>query len=187
VLRQRQVIFYQPAIAADPPNGIVATPALRAFGAAGTNDLAGKSGWYLDLVNPPYGTTEQVGERMVFDPIMVGGTVLVEASQAPSDDPCESGGGGYVNAISAFTGGAVTTPFFDANGDGSITTADVVTVAPGVTSSVGSIDPGVGMPSTPSNVGPFLLVGGSKGGLGKVPIPSNRTTGRISWREILRD
>lgn len=187
-LRQRQVIYYQAAVpAVIGPPAVAAKPALRVFGPAGVGDMVGKSGWYLDLVNPPYGAAQKIGERMVFDPILVGGTVLVEASQSPSDDPCTPGGGGFVNAVDAFSGGSVLAPFFDSNGDGLITAADKVGVA-GTDYPPGSIDPGVGMPSTPVQVGNVLLIGGSSVNKpSRLPIADTRVTGRISWREILRD
>lgn len=187
-LTQRQVIYYRAALAATPgPPPTAAQPAVRVFGPAAAGDMVGKSGWYMDLINPPYGATQKVGERMVFDPILVGGTVLVEASQAPSSDPCTPGGGGYINAVDAFSGGSVLSPFFDTNGDGVITAADKVNVA-GTDLPVGSIDPGVGMPSTPVQVGNVLLVGGSAVDKPtRLPIADTRVTGRISWREILRD
>jgi type IV pilus assembly protein PilY1 len=187
-LKTRQIVFYQPAAAAvvGPP-AVAAKAALRAFGPAVVGDMALKSGWYVDLINPPYATADKVGERMVFDPILVGGTVLVEASQAPSKDPCTPGGTGYINVISAFTGGSVLSPFFDSNRDGVVTAADTVTVG-GKPVPVGSIDPGVGMPSTPAQVGNVLIIGGSAVDKPvRLPIADTRVTGRISWREILRD
>lgn len=188
-LTQRQVIYYQAAIEDDPLTLTVneSRPALRAFGPAVAGDMTNKRGWYLDLINPPYGTTEKVGERMVFDPILIAGKILVEASQAPSADPCNVGGTGYVNAVDAFTGAAVSEPFFDINSDGVINAQDKVTVN-GNPATVGSIDPNVGMPSTPSVVGQVMIIGGSGGGKpARIQIPPNSSTGRISWREILRD
>ncbi|HMB57204.1 MAG TPA: PilC/PilY family type IV pilus protein [Arenimonas sp.] len=172
-LKQRQVTY--------------ASGGLRAFDVPVPGDMSGKKGWYLDLVNPPYGATEKVGERMVFDPIIIGGKILVESSQVPSSDACSPGGTGYVNAIDPFTGGSVSAPFFDANGDGVFTAADTVTVG-GSQVNVGSYDPGGGMPSSPGVAGNFLVIDRSGGGKPvTLRFPPQGTTGRISWREILRD
>jgi type IV pilus assembly protein PilY1 len=188
-LVQRQITYYQPAVEDNP----LTTPddetkaAVRAFGNAVVGDLTGKRGWYLDLVNPPYGAADKIGERMVFDPLLIGGTVLVEASQSPSKDPCDVGGTGFINAIDAFTGGSLGSPFFDANGDGFVNDNDKVDNN-GNPVVVGSIDPNVGMPSTPTVVGSVLILGGSGGGKpARIVIPPSGSSGRISWREILRD
>ena len=189
-LIKRQITFYQPAVEDDPATTTVdeTKAAVRAFSTSVVGDMATKRGWYIDLINPPYGTTEQVGERMVFDPLLIGGTVLVEASQAPSKDPCSVGGTGFINAIDAFTGGSLGSPFFDVNGDGVINAADKVTDGNGNAVVPGSIDPNVGMPSTPTVVGEVLILGGSGGGKpARIQIPPSGSSGRISWREILRD
>ena len=144
-------------------------------------------GWYVDLVPPAPGTPE--GERIVTDNAVVG-RILLAASIIPSSDPCDVGGQGFINAIDAFTGAALSNPFFDLNGDGSFDAGDTISDGQGDGSnrvSVGSINLGVRMPSQPALIQNLLVVGGSSGGTGSVGINDPAERGRISWREIVRE
>lgn len=142
---------------------------------------ASKKGWYVDLLQPPSATA--LGERMVGDPFLLG-RVLVAASIIPSADPCEGGGTGYLNGIDAFTGTSVSTPFFDANGNNNFDDDKVGTGDSQVP--VGSIDPGVAMPTSPTIIESLVVVGGSQGKTGSVKVNNPVLKARISWREILR-
>lgn len=144
--------------------------------------LADKKGWYVDLLQPPSATAQ--GERMVGDPFLLG-RVLVAASIIPSADPCSGGGTGYLNGIDAFTGTSVSTPFFDANGNNNFDDDKVGTGTGEVP--VGSIDPGVAMPTSPTIIESLVVVGGSAGGTGAVKVSNPVLKARISWREILRE
>ena len=51
---------------------------------------------------------------------------------------------------------------------------------------VGSINPGVGMPTLPTIIDNLLVVGGSTGDLADVKVkPQGGTPRRISWHEIV--
>src|SRR5690606_38774584 len=66
-------------------------------------DLAGKRGWYIDLVSPGMGG--QKGERMVVQNRFQG-QALIGTSRSPEyTDACNPGGSGFIMAISPFTGG----------------------------------------------------------------------------------
>ncbi len=144
-----------------------------------------KKGWYIDLLKPPSpGTAE--GERLVNRPI-VRGTVLVTASMIPpTGETCDAGGRGYINALDAFSGTSLANAYFDTNGNGDFSDD---TIGSGTNEvPVGSVDLGVGMPTLPTIIDDLLIVGGSNGGLGEIPInPQGVGPRRISWREILRD
>ena len=155
--------------------------AIRGF-EANTPLTTGKLGWYVDLDQPT------PGERIVSNP-RVRGTMLLTASIIPpsSTNVCDAGGTGYINALDAFTGTSLRQPFFDSNGSGKVTSADVITSG-STTVPVGSIDLGVGMPTLPTVISKLLVVGGSKGTLGSVVVnPQDGSNQRISWHEILRD
>lgn len=150
---------------------------VRGFEAAG--DLAaGKKGWFIDLLAPPNGTAE--GERIVSNAAVIG-RVLLTSSIIPSSDPCKPGGRGFINALDAFTGASVESAFFDVNGNG-IFTDDTIGGSP-----IGSVDLGIGMPTTPSVIDTLLVAGGSLGTVGSVVVSNPSNTGRISWREVIGD
>lgn len=91
----------------------------RTFSSAVANDMNGKRGWYADLAVSGVRT----GERMVSRSQYSTG-VLYASSIIPSTDVCASGGSGYINAVDAFTGSSLTTPFFDINNDGLFNDSD---------------------------------------------------------------
>ncbi|MFL6593700.1 MAG: PilC/PilY family type IV pilus protein [Luteimonas sp.] len=153
----------------------------RAFETQTAGDMSGKAGWYVDLTDPD-GTAR--GERMVTG-VTLFGSVLLASSIIPSSEPCVAGGSGFINAIDAFTGTNVTTPFFDLNGDGSFNASDKINN--GTTNvPVGSIDLGIGMPTTPLVIDKILVANGT-GALGGVGVANPVASGRIAWREILKD
>lgn len=176
---------------------------VRGFDLAIPGDMVGKAGWLIDWVEPGSPPTP-AGERITGDPFVFG-NALVFTTIIPGSDPCAPGGGGFINAMSLFTGASTEPTIFDLNGDGQFDEeVPVVTnIAPGQPPRVpvGSVGAGpVGMPSNPI----ILPVGNSPGGcppgtnLGLVPgsnggvprsicIAAQFGTGRISWREILGD
>lgn len=139
---------------------------------------AGSKGWFINLLTPPSDTVE--GERIVSDPQMYG-SALVVASIIPVADACQSDGKGYVNAMDAFTGTSLGTSFFDLPGD------DTLTDRSGNKLPIGSVDLGVGMGTMPNLMRGRLTQGGSTGGKKDVKITDPRNTGRVSWREVIRD
>jgi len=144
----------------------------------GSDFDANKKGWYIDLLAPPGGTAE--GERIVGDAAVIG-QVLLTASIIPGSDPCKLAGRGFINALDAFTGSSVDTAFFDVNGNG-VFSDDTIDGSP-----IGSIDLGVGMPTTPAVIDTVLVAGGSLGTVGSIAVTNPSNTGRISWREVIDD
>jgi len=161
----------------------VAGQTVRAFEKPVVGDMAGLKGWYVDLLGQP-GDVQQ-GERMVSAQQFLGG-VLLAASIIPDATPCSPGGRGFINAIDPFTGGSLTATFFDTNGDGSFTSADDVPNG-GSPLPVGSLDFGVGLPSTPSLLDELIIAGGSGGNTNSKKFKKPFSTGRISWREMVGD
>lgn len=172
------------------------TAGKRSFPAGVSGDMTGKKGWMVELFT--FGAAKGA-ERMISGQVFWNG-VLIASSIIPSKDSCASGGSGYINVIDPFTGTAIE--FFDLNGDGQFDDNDRIgaswTGVPGTVSSpVGSIDPGVGMPSTSAVVytgndgNVSVLTGGS--GNGQVAPPDLRkgrirgAMGRVSWRESVAD
>jgi type IV pilus assembly protein PilY1 len=137
----------------------------------------GSKGWYINLLTPP--STAQ-GERIVTEAQLLN-TTLVVSSIIPTLNACQSDGIGYINALEAFTGTGSTQSFFDLDADGNFAN-DKVGGLP-----VGSVNLGVGMPTLANIMRGKLVVGGSGGKLGNANIAEIRNTGRISWREIIRD
>jgi type IV pilus assembly protein PilY1 len=140
-----------------------------------------KKGWYIDLDDPT------AGERIVSRPQVKGGVLVTASIIPPTDNSCEAGGSGYVNALDAFSGTSLKAPYFDMNRDGKFDANDHVTS--GDTSvPIGSIDLGVGMPTLPTIIDKLLVVGGSTGSLASLNVnPQGGSASRVSWREILED
>lgn len=175
--------------------GTVGGVAARSFSLAVADDMVGKSGWLIDFSQLNAAGNAQ-GERIVTASKVYSiarKPVLLASSIIPMVDPCSPGGMGYINAISPFSGAGFSEGFFDMNGDGNFNNDTLPNG--GV---VGSINPGVGMPTAPLNIGRRVVVGGSSGGVGSVAVPGAgsggttdpgfmRKSGRISWREITRD
>lgn len=163
---------------------LVATTAngnrVRGFPALATLP-SGKKGWYLNLDNPAN------GERVVNRP-QVRGTALVFSSRLPpTGDACNAVGAGYLNALDAFSGTSTSSPYMDGNRDGSVNDGDKITSG-GVTVPIGSVDLGVGMPTTPTVLDQIIVVGGSSGTLGSVKIsPLGGAPRRASWQELPGD
>jgi type IV pilus assembly protein PilY1 len=142
-----------------------------------------KRGWYIDLDYP-----KPQGERVVSNPRVQGTVLLVPSLIPPQTGTCEAGGSGFINALDAFTGTSLGSPYFDVNNDGKFDDEDKMDAGGGVLVPVGSIDLGVGMPTLPTLIDKLLVVGGSKGTLGSIVMnPQGGAARRISWREILRD
>lgn len=159
---------------------------VRSFEQAAAGDMNGKKGWFIDLKSPPNATAD--GERMVGNQVVVDGTFLLASSIIPQSSDCDVTGKGFVNVVNLFTGASVEGLFFDANGDGQYGDADKLVDSNGNKIPVGSIDPGVGMPTDPAVLDNLIIVGGSSGGApAKIPYQRLIKDGRISWREILKD
>ena len=78
-----------------------------------------------------------------------------------------------------------TTGVFDTNFDGNFNN-DLLGGGPGTGTFVGSFDPGVGLLTDPVCVDGQCIVNGALGPA-SVPVPQGYFSGRISWREIVRN
>lgn len=90
-----------------------------------TVDYTSHKGWYLDLKLVT--ATDGGGERVVEQPILRHGRVIFVTLQ-PSADSCDFGGTSHLMELDAKTGGRLAYAVFDANGDGIINSADLMTV-----------------------------------------------------------
>lgn len=146
-------------------------------------DLAGKDGWYIDLVSP---AGDKKGERMVIPNRFERGMLIGTTRIPNSTDACSPGGTGFVMAVDPFTGSRPASTFFDVNGDGKFDEKDMVKVGDEWVPATGL---GFGSsPNGPIFVDDDMLVNLDDGTKKKL---DTRGTGskasRISWRELLMD
>jgi type IV pilus assembly protein PilY1 len=157
-------------------------------------------GWYIDLTydavtetpkNKLSITPRKQGERIVGIPL-IRGTLLQVSTIIPSDLECDTGGNGFVNVVDAFTGSAGYAgddAFLDANFSGFY--YDDKIGDPQTGKNIGSVDLGVNMPTDgliqTNGDDDLLIVSGSTGGIGSIPVKATRVQGRVSWREITSD
>lgn len=158
--------------------GFIGSTPVRSFEPSDATMPVDKQGWFIDLLTPPNDLAE--GERIVGNPQVVG-PVLITSSIIPGNDPCTPGGRGYLNAVNAFTGASVSAHFFDVDGDGEYSD-DEIGGDP-----VGSVDTGVGMNTDGVLIDKLIGVGGSTGKTGSVGVNNPAASGRVSWREVLRN
>lgn len=158
----------------------------RTFSEPAANDMVGKSGWYVDLAVGGV----KAGERIVSRSQYSAG-VLYASSVIPSSDKCASGGSGYINAVSAFSGATLTKPFFDINGDNAFDDADKKLVS-GKLTPAGSVRTG-GMIGeiTIKKVtdSKFTIQSCDSTGVCKAQpnVNLSELRGRVSWREIRKE
>jgi type IV pilus assembly protein PilY1 len=168
VLRQRTIEL----------EGTIAGNATRAFSLPTPGDMAGRQGWYVDLVSPSLGNQ---GERMIGEHKFFG-SVLLAASMVPSSNSCKPGGEGFLNAIDPFSGAALDNLFFDANNDLRFDNSDRMG---NDHRAVGSYNPGINLPSDPILIGNRLCSSGTSGGLNCPSVNNPIRSGRISWHEVV--
>ena len=136
---------------------------------------ADKRGWYIDLLQPPSGTTE--GERSVIMPLLSFGRVIF-TTLIPSSDPCVAGGRNWLMLLNAETGGMLTAPQFDTNADGKLNSSDRVIAA------VGS--DGIRSESVAISAGSLihLIASTTTGTVENVTISNDALSPRRSWKQI---
>jgi type IV pilus assembly protein PilY1 len=194
----------------DPPAGYV-TPLLRAnllpqtlaTATLGANQVRtitgtapvvpGNKGWYIDL-------DLLSGERVINDPrLETGGELVLTTYQPipPVVGSCTTTGSSYLMVLNFATGGAFTTPQFDANGDGKINASDTVVptlggpaVAP-VGLSLGNVyasAPTIRSGSFGTGTGIALVTESTVGGVSNPTIApfilKGSTKSRTAWWEI---
>ncbi|MGI5309104.1 pilus assembly protein [Rheinheimera sp. WS51] len=137
------------------------------------NDMAGKLGWYMDLIDGK--------ERIVTRPVQAGNNLVVSTA-IPSGDDCKPAGDGYVMSIDPFKGARLKYHFFDLSKDGKFDGAD------GINSGDSKIPAsGIKFDGTPSE--PVLFEDKMAIGLATATIAvegynGGIRRGRVSWREL---
>ncbi|UJJ56530.1 MULTISPECIES: pilus assembly protein [Rhodanobacter] len=171
-----------------PARAVTATPS--------SSDMAGKSGWYIDLLSPtsttaPDGTVTytpnqtQQGERIVTPNQFQGNQLLATTRIPQAADLCNPSGRGWIMAVDPFTGTNPKSSFFDLNGDGQINQPADWIVVGGKPVAAG----GMGFSSLPNNpifMGGSMLVSFDNGSA--TSIKTSGTSGtlqRVSWRELI--
>jgi len=151
---------------------------VRVFAPAAEGDMIGMKGFKMDLPSTAERVLTAANVSYLAEPVMN------FSSTIPLIDVCSPGGDGFENAISPFTGAALTKPYFDLNGDGNFDEQDMING-----SYVGSVGLGVGKPGEAIIIGNLLVGGGSSGVIKSIRINTGSVplTGRLSWREIVRD
>jgi type IV pilus assembly protein PilY1 len=84
-----------------------------------TGNTEAHAGWYFDL--------PQSGERVVVD-VRIWDGVAIVISYTPSGSLCSGGGTSFLHALNACTGGRLSDPYLDYNGDDEIDNDDLVSV-----------------------------------------------------------
>ncbi|WP_017942640.1 MULTISPECIES: pilus assembly protein [unclassified Thioalkalivibrio] len=139
-----------------------------------------RRGWYIDLV----ANSNPQGERMV-TPNQFRANVLIGQTRIPDgSDPCEPTGRGFIYAINPFTGARLPFTFFDVDGDGDFTDADMMDVNGELVpvSAIGTVS----SPNQPTFVGDSMQISTEDGQIESVRTQTLGTdTGRMSWREII--
>jgi type IV pilus assembly protein PilY1 len=103
-------------------NATVGTQAVRVV-TGNAVSIPTQKGWFVDL-------TLLGGERVVTDPRMESGGVLVVSTYQPNANSCSGGGNSYLMMLNYANGGYFPAPQFDANADGSLTSSDSVASPP---------------------------------------------------------
>ncbi|MFO7859401.1 MAG: hypothetical protein R6V11_10870, partial [Ectothiorhodospiraceae bacterium] len=78
-----------------------------------------RKGWHLDLVL----NDNNNGERVIFDPVLRGGRLIVN-TLVPNDDPCSTGGVGWSYSLNPFSGDRLQYNVYDVNNDGDFNSSD---------------------------------------------------------------
>ncbi len=149
----------------------------RTISANSVNWNAPKDGWYMNL--------PETGERISFNPQVLGGNLLKFTSTIPSADVCEAGGSSWDYYTDALTGGRLAwSPFTDLAG--LQTFGGVSAYASARKSRIGITPPGTIL--TEGQGRGTVFQGGSTGDMDYYKANLGQATaGRISWREILND
>lgn len=130
-------------------------------------------GWSLNL--------PASGERLTGIPSLENGQFTF-TSITPSTSPCDFGGSGLVYTLDYYTGGMLTYPIFDTNGDGNVTSGDALSAGMSI-----GFSPG-GVTRVRGDSSDILVSSKADGTLVKTPTSKgpNILRGRINWREIVQ-
>jgi type IV pilus assembly protein PilY1 len=164
-----------------------------------TADLPPHRGWYMDLVNTEGGSTDNEGERVIFEPIIRNDRIIF-TTLIPSLDQCAAGGSGWLMEVSAISGARLPESPFDVNDDGVFNDADLVDFdgdflpTSGIRKA-GGTEGGSGIPTPPAILDELECPDGVCSerkftGTSKATIESIRESsgpssqGRQNWREV---
>lgn len=145
-------------------------------------------GWRIDL--QLQGAPGNQGERAVSDPVLRPDRVIF-TTLIPNSDACAFGGSGWLMELDAFSGGRLTVPAFDLNGDGGFNLFDRIAVpnaaatfvnVSGKKSTVGVVSTPV-IVSTGNSSSEFLLQSGTSGAV-ETTLGSSVGTGRLDWLQL---
>jgi type IV pilus assembly protein PilY1 len=159
------------------------TPETRAnMGKVTFSTTAGVRGAVLDttgantssLTKSWYGDFEISGERIVFAPVLRGGRLFF-STLIPSNQPCEAGGTSYLFALSPFTGGPSPTQTFTTAGAVAVQEVEKNTFAAPTFIQGGG------------NTGKDYAILSGPSGASTKEVTLDKSSGRLSWRELLRD
>ncbi|MBM34427.1 MULTISPECIES: pilus assembly protein [unclassified Arsukibacterium] len=139
------------------------------------NDMDGKRGWVMDLVD--------TRERITSKPRFISGN-LVMNTIIPDTDLCNPQGDGWIMAVDPFKGSRLNYHFFDLSGDEKFEGADGL--PDGAAASGVKFD---GMPGEPvfftEGDKSTMITPDSTVGLNNTPVNVGILRGRLSWRELI--
>lgn len=144
---------------------------------ANTVDWSSKRGWYFNLPDS--------GERVSFNPSILGGKILRVNTVVPSSDICEAGGYSWEYFVDALTGGRLSWSVYSSI-PGLQNFGTTNAYASARRSTTGITPPGVIITSGSSGGSAVQYACGSNG-CSVVPMNLQGSAGRLSWREILTD
>lgn len=158
--------------------------------------LAAHTGWFIDLVNTQSGNTNNMGERVIYEPIVRNDRVIF-TTLIPSLDQCAAGGSGWLMELSAISGGRLKESPFDLNNDGVFDDSDLVDFGAEGKHATGGISKiGGGIPTRPAvaddpdscasgQCAEKKFIGTSNAQIEVVTESSGPATqGRQNWREV---
>ncbi|MGH9960788.1 MAG: pilus assembly protein, partial [Pyrinomonadaceae bacterium] len=154
-------------------------------------DYTSKLGWYMD-----FPSSDTTGERDVFNPVLRFGRIIF-TTLIPLNTACDGGGTSWLMELDAITGRRLSTTPFDVNNDGVFTTADALSFS-GSSYYVSGRKSTVGITNTPTVIGgdpttaagkkiEYKITSGSSGSTESIKENAAGVSGRLNWREILKD
>ncbi|WP_453988983.1 pilus assembly protein [Alishewanella longhuensis] len=159
------------------------TEQTRLISAATSNDMVGKRGWYMDLID---------NRERITSKARVVGSNLIMNTIIPDSDLCNPQGDGWVMAVDPFSGSRLKYHLFDLSKDGKFDDADGIASGGGGSGSGPQTTINVlsglkfeGMPGEPVFVGEQMLVGDSRVAIDSRIVNLQLRRGRISWREVI--
>ncbi|CAM3732160.1 pilus assembly protein [Rheinheimera salexigens] len=162
--REMQNVMYTDASGSRPA---------RTVSEATANDMDGKLGWYMDLIDSK--------ERIVTRPVQAGNNLVVSTA-IPSGDDCKPAGDGYVMSIDPFKGARLKYHFFDLSKDSEFDGKDGIDS--GETKLAASGVKFDGTPSEPVLYEDKMAIGLATANIAVEGYNGGVRRGRVSWREL---